>query len=133
MMAFKLTKPEMVRRDYLVAKLAEMRDELEKRVEDVNDALDTAVEALRQGIVEYNELVEEARGFSSDIASQAQEDIGDKSERWQESERGEAAKSWADEWESADFEDVELPQIERIDLGALDHDGTLGELPECAE
>lgn len=132
-MAFKLTKADMARRDDLINKLSELRDELEQRVEDVNDALDTAVEALRQGIVEYNELLEEARGFTADIVSQAQEDIADKSERWQESERGEAAQGWADEWENAYFEDVETPQIERIDLGALDHDGVLGELPECAD
>jgi hypothetical protein len=131
-MAFKLTKQEQAQRSDLVGRLIASREELDHCLGGVHDALEMAAEALRSSVEAYNELVEEARGFAADIAAQAEEDIGEKSERWQEGERGEAAQEWQREWENAEWEEVELPTIERISFDNLDHADVLDGLPEAA-
>jgi len=132
-MAFKLTKSELAKRDEFCQRLADARDELGRKVEDVNDALQTAIDAITDAVAAYNEVLEEARGFVADIVSQAEEDFSDKSERWQEGERGEAARSWIDEWETTLLNDIDVPDIDRIEIDAEDHAGALKTLPDAAE
>lgn len=132
-MAFKLSKQERAQRDDLCARLNAARATLDEKVEDVNDAVQTAIDALEAAVASYNDVLEEARGFVADIVAQGEEDIDDKSERWQEGERGEAARAWVDEWECAQLDDVELPTIDLLEIADDDHASTLETLPDAAE
>jgi TolA-binding protein len=132
-MAFKLNKQEDAQRADLVNKLTSAREALDAKIEDLQDAFQTAVDALEDEVRAYNETLEQARGFCADTAAQAEEDFGDKSERWQEGERGEQAREWIDAWEQADLEDAELPEVPRIEIELADHADVLDQLPTEAE
>lgn len=132
-MAFKLTERDEQRRAELMAALTAARTAVDIKIEDVNDALQTAVDAMEATLTDYNSALEDARGFAADIVAQAEEDFSDKSEKWQEGERGEIVRAWIDEWECADLDDIELPEIERLAIDAEDHSDILDQLPTEAE
>lgn len=133
-MAFKLDKQEMARRDKLVEELRDGRGKLEDAVSTFN----AAVEELKAGVVtaleSYNEVVGETRGFVEDIASTADGQFDDKSEKWQEGDKGQQVREWIDAWQNEPFEDVEITFPEELELPdeESDHDGRLEALPEEA-
>jgi hypothetical protein len=132
-MAFKLDKQEIARRDKIFGELTEGRSALEDAVSVYNAALEELKAPVLAAVEKYNEAVEEARGFAEDIASQADGEIDDKSEKWQEGERGQAASAWKDEWENASFDPYEIEFPEELAFEQPDHPETLENLPEAAD
>lgn len=132
-MAFKLTKTEAARRNGLAKALAERADALRDGIECFNAAASehwAEVEAARD---EYNRALEEARSFVEEVREARQAEFDDKSERWQEGERGEAAAAWLAEWEQPDLDDVELDGPEPVEEPDLGHAEALVDLPDAAE
>jgi len=110
----KLTKQELQTLAEVAPKLRDVFDEIEVERE--------LFEGKRQRLIEAAaELKEQARALMDDAAMVAEEYHGDKSERWQQSERGEAYAEWANrlrEIADAIGEEIEAPEIEPIDLPA---------------
>jgi hypothetical protein len=95
--------------DQLKTKLA-----LEKDLEAAKNTLDEALE-------KYNALVADAESLRDDVLSSIQDFCGDKSEKWQESEKGQNYAQWAGLWED---------QFDQVDELDLDHHDRLCNLPE---
>lgn len=98
-MAFKLTKLQTVQIDALRAKVEVAKEEVQNAAENFNEAL-----------LELREAVTE-------IAEDWQSEFDDKSEKWQESDRGEEVQSFISSWtEYADGLDadveIEFPEWE---------------------
>jgi hypothetical protein len=93
-MAFALKKSDLKRRDELAAALREK------------------FQAVEDAVGAYNEALGEARDFVEDLASAAEDDFSSKSDKWQEGERGEAARSWIDALQEFAPEDIEAPEEE---------------------
>lgn len=131
-MAFKLTKEEEKRLDdiYQRAEVAQ------GRLEDAKSELENEIQRLIDGFNEthldpFNAIIEEARGFVEDIANERTGEYDEKSERWQEGERGQAAYDWCQTWEQASFELDEIGQVETpaIEFEAPDITGMIDGLP----
>jgi vacuolar-type H+-ATPase subunit H len=116
-MAFKLTSKEDARKSDLEA-------ELEQAVGAVEDARNELQEEIAKLIADFNEKhvdplnakLEEAHGFVEDIVNERQGEYDDKSERWQEGDRGQSAQSWLQDWETGmneleAMEQVEVPEV----------------------
>jgi hypothetical protein len=131
-MAFKLDKQEKERRDQIVADIYESAGKLEDAIAVYNDEMTKLRGPLDEAIRNYNEVVESARGFAEDIASAADCAIDDKSEKWQDSDNGQAAVLWKDEWESASFDEIEVEYPDDLTIDGIDHAATLDQLPEEA-
>lgn len=127
---FKLTKQESERRAEHVEKLRSAWGNVDDAVRAYNEALAPLKEAVEKAVEEYNEAMNEARGFAEDVVSQADEDISDKSERWQESEKGQAVIEWKGEWERISFDDLSTEFPDELSIDEPDH---IGELEEVAE
>lgn len=124
-MALKLNKDEIRQRDAYVAELRKVADLLEDAVRVFNEELEAARVKMRGAIDDYNETLTAARGFAEDIASRLSDEIDEKSEKWQEGEKGEAAVAFKDEWEGVSLEEIDpdnvLPgDMEDIDLEDAD-------------
>lgn len=132
-MAFKLTKDESAQRDKILAELNETRDVLEAAISAYNSVVEEAKPPVEEALEKYNAVVERAQSFAVDIANQAETDIDEKSEAWQESERGEAAVEWKDEWLDAEFSAYELEFPDELQFDQPDHAETLEGLPEAAD
>jgi hypothetical protein len=121
-MALKLTKAEAERQTALVADLQAQKDAMQKAIEDFNTALETARADLREAVGKYNDVVSEVNGFAADIASRLDDEINNKSEKWQEGEKGEAATAWKDEWEAIDFSELDVDELAPSDIDDFDDD-----------
>jgi hypothetical protein len=110
-MAIKLTKAEVIRQTKLVAELRVQEYAMTAAIEDFNTAMDSARVDLREAVEKYNEVISEVNGFALDIATRLQDEIDEKSEKWQESEKGEAAVAFKDEWEQIDGGELDADEI----------------------
>ena len=104
-MALKLTKDEIKQKDDHVSELEKQMANMENAVNVFNAAMETARVDLRDAVSKYNEALTAARGFAEDIASRLENEIDDKSEKWQESDKGQAAASFKDDWEGVELQD----------------------------
>jgi hypothetical protein len=130
--AFKLTKAEDARKseyeselNQIVGDADDAKTELESKIEDL-------IREFNEKVVDpLNEKLNEVRGFVEDIKNERQGEFDDKSERWQEGERGEAAQEWIQRYESAESELEEMSQIEvpTLDIQIPDAESILADLP----
>ena len=84
-----------------------------REVEAAFELLTPAIEAVNAAIASYNEVLNEVNGIVEDIASEAESDFNDKSEKWQEGERGQAFSEWMGELQSfslTEIDPVEAPE-----------------------
>lgn len=126
-MAFKLTKAENNRREELVASIEIATTPLSAAITEANEAIVAIVASLNEKVAAYNEVLSEARDFAATLVERLQEEFDDKSEKWQEGERAEAASEFIDSWTSiADqLEDVEDFEFDGFDDFDPDHRDTL--------
>lgn len=125
-MTTKFSKDDSKRIADLIHRLGEQRDVIEALWEPLTELIDK----INGEIDAYNEIITEANGVVEDIASEAESAYDEKSEKWQEGDRGQAVYEWFSELQNAQMEEVE--QIEVPEQPTLDHDGTLENLPEEA-
>lgn len=79
-------------------------------------------ELVEDAIAAYNEALVEAESFCSDIAERMSDYQSERTDKWQEGEKGDAYQTWMDEW-TPDFSELDLPD--------MDHAETLADLPEA--
>src|SRR5262245_19838640 len=109
-MAFKLSKDQVAERKELAKRLGEASSKLQSAVDEFNSKMDEIKGPVQAAIEEYNSVVTEVREFAEGIAAEADDDMSDKSDRWLESDRGQAAEAFKSEWSlSLDEIDIDLP------------------------
>jgi hypothetical protein len=119
-MAFKLSKAEQVRIDELVTKFSSARANLELSVATYNETVNEARGKVDDELAVLNEIRDELRGVVEDIHSEKNGDFDDKSENWQDGDRGSATRTWIDAIEEVkDMLDDEI-EIEVIDEMVID-------------
>lgn len=102
-----LSKGDIARRDRIAANLEAAYD----RLRDAWSPLQEAVTAYNAVVDRYNEALNEARGWVDDMGNAIEAAISEKSERWQESDTGQAVQEWRDS-----FDQDDLTEIDHIDL-----------------
>jgi uncharacterized coiled-coil DUF342 family protein len=122
-MAFKLTPAEQTQKNDHFVKLSAKSDELLAARDVMNSKVQEAVEEYNGHVQAYNELVNEANGFRSDVASRLQGEYDDKSEKWQESDEAGSAQEFIDAWEGFEIEvlgETSVPELEAEQPNDLD-------------
>lgn len=107
-MAFKLTKTELSRRDELVEELSQKQDSFEAVMHHLGSDDPSKVNELVTALSVLTVLVKEAEEFRDEIASRLRDEWDDRSEAWQEGDRGSEAEEMVDQWECAEFMEPEL-------------------------
>jgi len=128
-MLFKLSKADIDRRDALVSQLEELRSKLEDAVSHFNAEVEKLREPVEQALEAYNEAVGEARSFAEDNASEGEAAYDERSERWQEGERGQAAQQWVQQWQQVQLDDYEISFPDELAFDAPSHSEDLNDLP----
>lgn len=131
----KLSREEDKQRDRIAAELGEAVAAVESAVAEYNGMLATIREPVAAALATLNAKLEEARGFASGIVDEAREEFDGKSERWQESDKGQAVSSWLDQWDEAAsaLDDVEIEFPDDIEFDEPGAASTLLELPREPE
>lgn len=126
----KLTSDQESRRQSIVERLRVQREVIEARVDDFNGAASTAWDRVRLALEDYESVRTEAEELRDEVVSDGESAISDKSEKWQEGEKGQAASSWVEEWSGLDLEEIELEEPDEIEIPDLSHADDLEALPE---
>jgi uncharacterized protein with von Willebrand factor type A (vWA) domain len=122
-----LSKDELEQR----AALIERWKEKLAAVEEQRAKVDEMIDDLNRMVDEANEVIDDARRWAEDIARVIDEYIDERSEKWQESERGEAYAQWRAEYENLQTEDMDHFALEENPQPDLETD--LENLPEEPE
>lgn len=125
----KLSKHDLARRDEIKGRLQTAFDAMQGEWSRLEDA----VREYNAKIDAYNEVVEDARGFASDMSSEIDNYISDKSDKWQEGERGEAFNAWKDEFDGFDANDIDQLDISEFEPTECDLIEAIDALPEQPE
>ena len=98
-MAFKLTKQEQQTRDLIVTKLSQ------------------AEEAVSIVLADYIGVLDSARAFRDDVAKRLKAELVGKSARFQNSQQGDEAAGFCDQWENLDLDDpyLDLEHARRLE------------------
>lgn len=127
-----LTDDQIAERDRVSALLQERYTELENAIEAYNGAIEDLKTPVTEALDAFNEALSDARVLRDEIVSDADEYIEERTERWQESDAGQAVQAYKHEWEYAEIDEVEVEFPEQIE--AADRDAEILEnLPEEAE
>lgn len=120
------------RLDELKERLAGLHSELETAVERFNQALRDMGEQVSAALTAYNEAVQEAQDFADEVQMDMADYHGNRSEKWQESERGQMFETMMGEWEvTLEEADIDLP--EEIEIPGKEAVETLEGLPISIE
>lgn len=117
----KLGKKDAHKWEKLVEVITESWDAVESAYNDYDAAKDdankaeAAEKAYLTSVSVYKLAVEEAESFAQNVTEAMRDYYGEKSEKWQEGERGDAYQSMIDSWESLDGTEVE--DLEKSDDG----------------
>src|SRR5262249_22751382 len=122
----KLTKSMLIERDGICERLHTAYEALEQAVDTYNEAMAAQWDTVESAVNAYNEVVEDANGWKEEVASEMQGYIEDRSEKWQEGERGQAYMAWQQEFSDHDLEAIDLDQPEPLALST----GAQGEILE---
>ena len=103
--------------------------EVEAALNEFNEKRSALAEDLEAKRTEVNNAIEELRSVRDEVVADQENYYDERSERWQEGERGEAYAEWKDTWESAELELVEDLELEEEELEAPEALELPGELP----
>ncbi len=128
----KLSKEQLKAREEAVENLNKAAELFRTAVEVYNDELKIAWSGLETARITFNEAIEEANAFRQSMLDDMQNFYDEKSEKWQEGDKGQAYQSWMDYWsnEFDQISDIDEPDEfeEEIPDGSIFYD--LNEAPE---
>ena len=125
-----LTKPDIARRNALCVLVQSARADLDAAVAAYNDTVQTAFAGVHIAAEVYNGLIEEAKEWAHVIASEIEGYIQERSERWQESERGQAYAHWLTEYEEVSLDTADIETPDPLEWDGEDASSILEGLPE---
>jgi hypothetical protein len=132
-MPFKISKEELRTRTQLIEDLALAAADIDQCVSVYNDQVGGLRTPVELAVTKYNELVSKARELCSEITQEAEQDLGDKSEKWLDSERGIAAQSWVESWDGIELDDLDFQWPDELEIEIPDYPDDLKDLPEEAD
>lgn len=110
-------------------KLEELEKKIEAGIRKYNQTLSELFNQIQADKQDYESELEETNEFLESVHSEMQEYFDERSEKWQESEKGSAYQDWMDEWNSP-LNEVELPEPQELLIEGLDAAEILDNLPE---
>jgi len=128
----KLKVAQIKERNELTGPLREKYEAIEAAVDEFNNAQALALEKVNEAIAAYNEALDPVREWVAGIKGDIEMFIDDKSEKWQEGERGQAVIEWKDQFENIELDDVSIDEPDTLEFDEENHADLVDELPEEA-
>jgi hypothetical protein len=132
-MAFKLTKGERASLTDHIETLQEKLLAIREAEEARSMALASLDETVQTVITDYNGALADAKTFVEETAERLRGEYDEKTERWQEGDKGSAANEFIEQWESVDMEDIDESQTVAPDEIVAEHQEGLEGLPTETE
>lgn len=117
-----ITKDQAATRSNLVTRLRAQEGRLFSAVAEFNRIQQEAWEKLVDEIEGYNSLVDEAKELTTEIASDLENYIDEKSDKWRDSPNGEALSDLLSAWQEIEPEILDLECPEALDVSDVEGD-----------
>lgn len=113
----KLSKDQQKKIDALRERWTSARNDLDNEQGDANEKIAEIERKLNEKIADLNAIVEEANSLREEIESDAQSYYDEKSEKWQEGDRGSSYSDWISSWQNEveEVEEVSLDTVARVE------------------
>jgi arginyl-tRNA synthetase len=119
----KLTNSQIEKKTALVDRAGKARTVLADAIQAYNDALSEAYGNLKIALDEYESERERIASDVEEIASDLRGKWDNKSEKWQESDKGQSAATFVEEWENVSLDEFEVDEPDEInepdDMGEI--------------
>ena len=117
-MTFRLSQKDSAVLGVATANLNELREAVEAAVQKFNIETQLRFEPVVAAITEYNITANELRETVENIVEGWRDEWDEKSERWQQSDRGLAVSDWIGEWDAfaGELEEQEIDEPENLAL-----------------
>lgn len=109
----RITKDDSKRKLELVKRLTITEAKLAAAIEVFNGVVTDAWIAVETAQSDYNDVVQESNGFMSDIASEIDGYIDERSDKWREGEAAASYEEWKSGWET-ELDEAALDEPEMI-------------------
>ena len=126
----KLTKAHLTSRDQLIEDLNDTYEALEDAVSAYNTTLAEAWNEVLSAEEAYNDATQAAQEWLKDRAAEIQAYIDERSEQWQDSDRGKAYGEWKETFDLS-LDDSDLDEPDELHVQVDNHADTLSALPEA--
>lgn len=130
-MAFKLTQKEITDREGIKTELENAWTAVEDAVAEYNETVNEAKSKITSVVESYNNVLGEAAVWSASIMERLNCEFEEKTEKWQESERGQNVSAMISEYENFSLDDISVDWPD--DLAIENPEPDLEALPEEAE
>lgn len=125
----KLSKEQKQQKAQLETLHMSRAEALKTAIQDFNARMAAECHKVYVAADEYNDSVLQANDFIASVHDEQEDYLGDKSEKWQESDAGSAYQEWMEAW-GAELETYELAEPEEMEEPELVGAEVLQELPE---
>ena len=120
-MALKITKAERTALADIIKTIDSERDNandarraLADRIAGVRDELEQLLSEANQAIADYNGSLQEFTSWRDEVSQRLNDEVGEKSDKWHESDKASEVADWISTLES--IEPEELEELDEIDL-----------------
>jgi len=97
-----------------LSKLLDAIHSAESAIGSIAEEFEPIIEKINEAIERYNESLTDLESFCSDTAQAISDYISDRSDAWQEGDRGQQYQQWQGAWEEFSFD--QLPLVEPIEI-----------------
>jgi chromosome segregation ATPase len=128
----KLTKKQQAEKADHAQTIRKKHEALEQAVAAYNTAMREQRAKVEEALNDLNGAITDAESWREEIANAQEEYYDNKSEKWQEGDKGNAYSSWKDEWgnEFEQMEEIEFPELEVPECDLPDTIENLNDQPE---
>lgn len=125
-----LNKEQQSNLSQLQSDLQDAQEKVESAINDFNANInDLWANSVTESLDNYNKLVQQANEFVEETRDSMQTYYDERSEKWQEGERGQEFQSWLVEWDSTELEEIDVTMPEETDVPDFQAVEVIAELP----
>lgn len=111
----KISKTDQARIDEALKECEAAATKLNGAVDAFNEVVEQHRGVVEEAVGEYNEKVDNLRAIYEDIHSEADSYMGERSDRWQESDAGQSYQEWIDQLSDPSIEPIEIDLPDPLD------------------
>lgn len=128
----RLTNAQIKKRDEISTRLSIAADNIEGAVSRYNEIMAEAFVAVQEAVTRYNDALADANDFRTALTDEMDAYESDRSEKWPESDAGQAYQEWHSQWEQASFDEIELDEPSEMEVPDYNK-SELDDLPESVD
>jgi hypothetical protein len=132
-MPFKISKEDARTKSILIEDLTLAAARIDESVDHYNKTVEGLRTPVELAVTKYNELVSKARELVTHIAEEAEQDIGDRDEKWLDTDRGQSCQSWQESWDGIELDDIDYQWPDELEIDVTDYAQELKDLPDEAD